>query len=210
MLLSSSNSKWKYSNLRIMSFTNNEHDTVMFSIECFENVTWFSKHMNLCNVKKSSLRGESVRKRKTMLTCEKFREEGVNNPQPPGEKTFAAVDRLNIFCWNLLRVCKKFIDTPFEKKWLLHDDVIAEASTFPRLGSTRQYTIFEISASLFCMELKFSPEFQLNKWWNCIISSWPLLWSVLYTFKKSVLSRCCKRIYYSPAVQNTSILQTVV
>ena len=97
-----------------------------------------------------------------------------------------------------------------KKKWLLHDDVIAEASTFPRLGSTRQYTIFEISASLFCMELKFTPEFQLNKWWNCIISSWSLLWSVLYTFKKSVLSRCCKRIYYSPAVQNTSILQTVV
>ena len=59
------------------------------------------------NAETSSLRGESVTKRKAKLNCWKFREEGVNNLPPAGEKTFVAPDRLKIFLLKLVASVQK-------------------------------------------------------------------------------------------------------
>ena len=118
---------------------------------------------------------------------------------------FHTTDRLKNFCRNLLQVWKKFIDTPFEKRWLLHDDLIAEASTFLRLGSTRQYTNFQISASISRMELKFSPNnFKLVPCWSLVGPFLVPCWSLLRN------PYCHDFAHEYITVQNTSILHAGV
>ena len=93
----------------------------------------------------------------------------------------------------------------FWKKWLLHDDLIAEASTFPRLGSTGQYTNFQISASISRMELKFSPNnFKLVPCWSLVGPFLVPCWSLLRN------PYCHDFAHEYITVQNTSILHTGV
>ena len=117
------------------------------------------------------------------------------------KKIFVTPDRFKIFRWLVASVQGIYWYT-FEKNCYYTMTSLLKPALSPDYGQPDniqflQYSIYKISA-ISHMELKFSPEFHLDRRWSCIISSWPLGWSVLYTFKKFLLSRFCTWIYYGP------------